>query len=100
MVCQTRKSRFALRTNRCTESVSPIWESVTPNLDRKILSRQVNKAGTSSPPTSYSPRPASGRGVGGEGYSIAASGKQNGKLWESESSTTDHSSKFFCEVTE
>ncbi len=97
---QTWTSRSEFRTNCCTEPKSKIREQVSYELDQESQSRQFSKAEPPHPPTSYSPRPASGRGAGGKGYSIARRDKQDSKLWNSESSTTDHFTKWFCEGTE
>ena len=74
---QTSMSRFDSRTNRLTESVLQIRESLTPKLIQEFLPLRFHKATTPVPLRSYSPRPASGRGVGGEGYSIAALGRRD-----------------------
>ena len=74
---QISMNRFDSRKSRSTESDLKIWESPTPKSIQEFLPRRLHKATTSIRPSSYSPRPASGRGVGGEGYSIAAIGQQD-----------------------
>ena len=81
---QRRKRRFESRANRSNEYVSQFRESLTPKLIQEFLPLRLHNATTAVPPPSsslrpssvrwtqsplpsYSPRPASGRGVGGEG---------------------------------
>lgn len=43
---QTRKSRIDFQTDRCTESLTTIWESVTPEFDQVMYFLQLSETGT------------------------------------------------------